>query len=180
MEDLVLDRPLVVRLVAAVAFAAALVAFTLPFIAVSSDRRAGEGTGIELARGEPTYFGHYVHAAYEGQVETPLRDGRLPALVALVATAAAAILVWLPWRLGPAAGTTAGLVALAAFAGLFQATTTLYGLAETDRRYGFWAAGLGLTLATAWSVVAAVKTRWWLRSPAPDPARRDFFAPREG
>lgn len=178
MEDLVLDRPLVVRLVAAVAFVAALVAFTLPFVAVSSDRRAGEGTGIELARGDPTYSGHYVHAAYEGQVETPLRDGRLPALVALVA--AAAILVWLPWRLGPAAGRTAGLVALAAFAGLFQATTTLYGLAETDRRYGFWAAGLALTLATAWSVVAAVKTRWWLRPPPPpDPARRDFFAPRE-
>jgi hypothetical protein len=163
-----------------VAFAAALVAFTLPFVAVSSDRRAGEGTGIELARGDPTYSGHYVHAAYEGQVETPLRDGRLPALVALVAAAAAAILVWLPWRLGPAAGTTAGLVALAAFAGLFQATTTLYGLAETDRRYGFSAAGLALTLATAWSV-AAVKTRWWLRPPPPpDPARRDPFAPREG
>ncbi len=177
MEDLVLDRPLVVRLVAAVAFAAALVAFTLPFIAVSSDRRSGEGTGIELARGEPTYFGHYVHAAYEGQVETPLRDGRLPALVA---PAAAAILVWLPWRLGPAAGTTVGVVAVAALAALFQATTTLYGLAETDRRYGFWAAGLALMLATAWSVVAAVKTRWWLRPPPPDPARRDFFAPREG
>jgi hypothetical protein len=119
-----------------------------------------------------------VHEAYEGQVEGPLRDARLPALVALVATLVAAVLVWLPWRLGPAAGMTAGLVAVLGLAGLFQATTTFFGLAATDRRYGFWLAGIVLAVATTWSTAVAVKTRWWLRPP-PDLARRDFFAPRE-
>ena len=175
VSNLVLDRPLFVRLFVSAAFVVAGLAFTLPFMAIYSDRRAGEGTGVELALGEPAYSGAYVHEAYEGQVEGPLRDARLPALVALVA----AVLVWLPWRLGPAAGTTAGLVALLGLAGLFQATTTLFGLAATDRRYGFWLAGIALAVATTWSTAVAVKTRWWLRPPAPDPARRDFFAPRE-
>ena len=179
MEDLVLDRPLLVRLVASAAFAVALVTFTLPFTAIFSDGRAGQGTGIELALGQPAYSGAYVHDAFEGQVEAPLRDARLPALVALVATAVAALLVWLPWRIGPAAGTAAGVVGLIALVGILQAATTLFGLAATDRRYGFWLAGIALAFATAWSTLVCLKTRWWLRPPPPDPARRDFFAPRD-
>ena len=179
MEDLVLDRPLLVRLVASAAFAVALIAFTLPFTAIFSDGRAGEGTGVELALGEPAYSGAYVHDAFEGQVEAPLGDARLPALVALVAAAVAALLGWLPWRIGPTVGTAAGLVGLLALVGILQATTTLFGLAATDRRYGFLLAGTALAVGTAWSALVCLKTRWWLRPPPPDSARRDFFAPRD-
>jgi len=175
VTDLVLDRPILVRALASALYGVALLAFTRPFMAVFADERAGEGTGVELALGESQYTGRYVHAAFAGQVESLLDGARTPALIALGAVVAGFVLSWLPWRIGPGIGTLAGLTALAGLLGVFQATTSLFIPAATDRRYGFWFACLAVFAAFAWSAVVCIKARWWGRPPPAEADPRDLF-----
>ena len=175
MTALVLDRPVLVRAVAVVLFAIAAVTFTLPFMAIYADARAGAATGAELASGDPEYSGRYVHEAFRGQVEKLLEDAHMPALAALAASVAGAFLSWLPWRIGPGIGTVAGAVGLLSLFAVFQATASVFVPAATDRRFGFWLACIALASAAAWSTVVCVKARWWLRPPPRAEERRDYF-----
>ncbi len=179
VSDLVLDRPVLVRAVASAFFGVALLTFALPFMAVFADERGGAGTGVELAMGDPEYSGRYVHAAYRGQVENLLDAAHTPALIALIALGAGFLLSWLPWRIGPAIGTLAGLAGLVGLFGVFQATTSLFVPAATDRRFGFWLSCLAVTAAAAWSAVVCLKARWWLRPPPANSLPRDYFSSRE-
>ena len=178
MTELVHDRPLVTRALACGAFALALLALALPFATITSDLRRSEPSGLELALGDASYTGHYVHDAYRGQVELLVAGGETPALVAFVALAAAVAFVWLPWRLGPAAGVAFGALALLALFVFYQRTGASFSFAQSDRRYGYWLTVLALAGATGWSALVLARTPFWWR---PDTGGyRDYFASRDG
>jgi MFS family permease len=173
VDELVHERPLLARLAGCALFALVVLAFQLPFLRATTDARVGEATGLELARGEPSYSGRYVHDAFEGQVEETFSDGRIPALVALVAAFAGAVLSWIPYRGGPALGVASAVVGIAASFGLFQQAGTAF--AETSWQVGFWLAVVLFLVAGAWSLAVAAKTPWWW-PPRREEGRRDYFA----
>lgn len=177
MNDLVHDRPAVARLAGCALYALVALAFLLPFLQSTTDARAGKATGVELARGEPSLTGRYVHDAFEGQVEQVFSDGRAPALVALVAALAGLALTWLPYRIGPAAGSAAGLAGLGAMFVLYQQAGSAFAL--TSWRPGFWIAAAAFLVAGGWALAVAVRTPWWWPPRAED-GRRDYFASTDG
>ena len=167
------ERPAVARLAACALYALVALCFLLPFLSVAIDARTGEATGLELARGEPSLSGRYVHAAFEGQVEEVFDDGRMPALVALVAALAGLALSWLPYRIGPALGVVSGAAGLGGLFVLYQQAGTAF--AATSWKVGFWIAAAVFLAAGGWSLALALKTRWWWPPRAED-GRRDYFA----
>ena len=174
VRELVDARPLLVRLAACGLFVAAALAFLLPFTAANADSRVGEATGLALARGEPSLSGRYVHGAFEGEVERVFAEADGPALAALLAALAGALLAWLPWRTGPVAAAVASAGSLYV---LHQTAGTAF--AEAEIRYGFWAAVLAIVAAGGWTVTLVAWSPWWWR-PSRDEGRRDYFAPPEG
>ena len=172
------DRPLAGRALASALFALVLASFALPWATIASDRRRSEPSGIALALDRPSYSGRYVHDAYRGEVERLVADGHAAALVAIVIVAAACVLVWLPWRLGPAAGVALAVLTGLAFLGLYQATRSTYSFADTDRRFGFWLALLLLVAAGAWSAAFLARTPFWWKPG--ESSNRDYFASRDG
>jgi hypothetical protein len=173
VENLVHERPAVARLATCALYALVALCFLLPFLSAAVDARTGEATGLELARGEPTLSGRYVHAAFEGQVEEVFEDGRAPALVALVAALAGVALSWLPYRIGPALGVAAGVAGLGGLFVLYQQAGTAF--AETSWKPGFWLTGAAFLVAGGWALAIALKARWWW-PPRADDGRRDYFA----
>jgi MFS family permease len=173
MDELVHERPVVARLLGCALFVLVSLAFFLPFLSATIDSRVGEATGLELARGEPSFSGRYVHEAFEGQVEETFSDGQGPAVVALVAALAGAVLSWLPYRLGPALGVVSALVGLAGSFGLYQQAGSAF--AQTSWKVGFWIAAALLLAAGAWALAVAAKTPWWW-PPRREEGRRDYFA----
>ena len=175
MRDLA-HRPLPARLVATALFGLAALAFLLPFLRVTADRRVGEATGWELASKSVEYSGTYVQLAFEGEVERWTVAGEAPALIAFVALVAAAVLVWIPFRVGPAVASGLGLLALFALFGLYLRVDSLLALADVHRRYGLAVSAFLTLAASAWSVLAAVETHYWWRPPEGDRHKRDYFA----
>ena len=177
VRELVDARPLLARLAACGLFVAAALAFLLPFTAANADSRVGEATGLALARGEPSLSGRYVHGAFEGEVERVFAEADGPALAALLAALAGALLAWLPWRTGPALGLAAAVASAGALYVLHQTAGTAF--AEAQTRYGFWAAVLANVAAGGWTLALVAWSPWWWR-PSRDEGRRDYFAPPEG
>ncbi len=169
----VAERPLLARAVAFGLFALVLGVFALPFATLTSDLRRAEPSGLDLATGGTSFSGRYVHDAYRGQVERLVDDGRGPALVALVFIAAALVLVWLPWRLGPAAGVGLAFLALLALLGLYQATRSTFSFAQTDRSAAYWLTIACLFAAGGWCAFVLARTPFWWK-PEARPAR-DYF-----
>ena len=170
------DRPLPARVLATLLFGLAALSFALPFLHVTADRRVAEATGYELATKSIRYSGTYVQLAFEGEAERWATAGEAPALLALVLLVAAAVLVWIPWRVGPAVAFGCGVVALLALFALYLRVDSQLALADVNRRYGLAIAAV-LTLAgTAWATLVAVEARYWWRPSDEDRHRRDYFA----
>lgn len=169
------ERPLVARLVASLLFALLAAAFVLPAISVAVDERRAEASGLELAFGDPDLSGRYVHAAYEGEVESFVADLGGPARGAFVCALAALALVWLPGRAGPATG--AGLTALALLGLLlfYLTTTSGFDLVDAELRLGYPVLVVAALAALAWCSLAAARALFWWR-PQPPP-ERDYFRP---
>ena len=132
-----LERPVAARLVGSLLFLLVAGTFALPFVAVSSDARRAQASGLELAEGEAELSGHYVHAAYEGQAEEVVDEARGPAVAVALAALAGLGLVWLPARAGLVAGAALAGLALLGLAGIFRTTTSSLDLADSDLRAGF-------------------------------------------
>jgi hypothetical protein len=168
------DRPVPARAVACALFLASLLAFQLPFVTVTADRRRAEATGFELAARDVTYEGTYIQESFRGEVEHWVGRGEAPALIAFVSLLAAAALVWIPWRAGPAIASTASLVALVAMFGLYQRVGSISALAVTVRHSGFWYALVFALAGGLWSTYVLTRTPWWWK---PDlSGHRDYFA----
>jgi hypothetical protein len=142
---------------------------------VTVDERRADASGTELARGDATVTGRYVHAAYVGEAEAVVDEARGPALVVLASALAGAALVWLHGRTGFLAGAALAAAALAGLFGVFQTTTSALDLADADIRLGFALALLAAAAALAWCSLAASRALFWWR-PKPAPAR-DYFPP---
>jgi hypothetical protein len=169
------ERPVVARALAVALFALVAAAFALPVVVVTVDERRAEASGLELAEGDPELSGRYVHAAYEGEAEGVMDEARAPALAVLVASVAAAAVVWLPGRAGLAAAAALALVALIGLFGVFQTTTSSLDLADANLRLGYPLALLGAVAALAWCWAAASRALFWWR--AKPPPGRDYFRP---
>jgi hypothetical protein len=168
------ERPLAARALACALFLLVLAAFTLPFAVVTADLRRAEGNGIEFAIGQPAYSGHYVHDSYRGEVERLVDYAQPVALVALVAFVAGVLLVWIPWKWGPAAGMVCAALGFGALVWFHQAVNSAGTFAGTEYRGGFWIS-LGLAVvAGLWSVLLFLRTPFWWR--ADTGPRRDYFA----
>jgi hypothetical protein len=166
-------RPIASRAIACALFLLVLAAFTLPFAVVAADLRRAEGNGIEFAIGEPKMSGHYVHDSYEGEVERLVDYAQPVALAALLTLLAGVLLVWIPWKWGPAAGITFAALGLGALVWFHQAVNSAGTFAGTEYRGGYWIS-LGLVLvAGVWSVLLFVRTPFWWR--ADTGPRRDYF-----
>jgi len=169
-------RSVPARLVATGLFALAALSFLLPFLRVTADRRVAEATGWELATKSVEYSGTYVQLAFQGEAERWATAGEAPALLAVVLLVAGAVLVWLPWRVGPAVAFGCGVLALFMLFALYLRVDSQLALADVNRRYGLAVAAL-LTLAgTVWATLVAVETRYWWRPPEGDRHGRDYFA----
>ena len=169
-------RSVPARLVATALYALAALSFLLPFLRVTADRRVAEATGWELATKSVQYSGTYVQLAFQGEAERWATAGEAPALLALVLLVVAAVLVWLPWRVGPAVAFGCGVLALFMLFALYLRVDSQLALADVNRRYGLAVAAL-LTLAgTVWATLVAVETRYWWRPPEGDRHGRDYFA----
>ena len=156
--------------VSAAVFAAAAACFFLPFLTVAEERRASP-TGIDLAAGTTEFAGRYVHAAYEGEVEQLVANGRVQALLALTFAAAGFALAFVPRRMAlklALAAAAAGLVAMLALA---LATMPVVG-PESDRRYGFWLVVCLFLVGGAWNAVRLSRERE-VREPEPAWLRED-------
>lgn len=169
-------RPLAARLLGTLLFALSALAFVLPFLHVTADRRTADATGYQLASKSVEYSGTYIQEAFAGEAERWSTAGEAPALLALVLLVAGALAVWLPWRVGPTAAFGCGVLALLALFALYLRVDSPLALAEVDRRFGLLATALLAAAATGWAVVAAVETPYWWRPPEGDRHRRDYFA----
>ena len=169
-------RPLLARIVGSILFALAAVAFALPFLHVTADRRTADATGYELASKSVEYSGTYVQQAFAGEAERWATAGEAPALLALAVLVVGALAVWLPWRVGPAAAFGCGVIALLALFALYLRVDSPLALADVDRRFGLAVAALLTAGATGWAVLAAVETPYWWRPSEEDRHRRDYFA----
>ena len=149
-------RPLPARLVATGLFALAALSFLLPFLRVTADRRVAEATGWELATKSIQYSGTYVQLAFQGEAERWATAGEAPALLAVVLLVAAAVLVWLPWRIGPAVAFGCGVLALFMLFALYLRVDSQLALADVNRRYGLAVAALLTLGATVWATLVAV------------------------
>jgi hypothetical protein len=143
-----------------IAFLAAAACFLLPFFVISVDQRSGSGSGFDIARGEPTISGRYVHASYVGEVERGFDVAELPAGLSFLALLVGAVGAWLPGRkgfwLGLAAAAGSGL-------GLFWARQAVSGptvLADVFVRYGYWIALVAVVLAGAVVAFFLRRTSW--------------------
>jgi hypothetical protein len=169
-------RPLPARLVTTALFALAALSFVLPFLRVTADRRVAEATGWELATKSIEYSGTYVQLAFQGEAERWATAGEAPALLAVVLLVAAAVLVWLPWRVGPAVASGCGALALFMLFALYLRVDSQLALADVNRRYGLAVAALLSLAGTVWATLVAVETHYWWRPPEGDRHRRDYFA----
>jgi hypothetical protein len=172
------ERPLAARAFASALFLLVLAAFTLPFAVVTADLRRAEGTGVEFALGTTQLTGHYVHDAYEGEVETLVDYAKPVALVALAAVVAATVLVWAPWKWGPTSGFTLAGIGLVALVWFHQSVNSAGTFAGTAYRGGFWLAAGLVIVAGAWCVVLFARTPFWYRADT-GPARDYFASPDE-
>ncbi len=170
------DRPLPARAVACALFVAALLAFQLPFVTVTADRRSAEATGYELATRDVPFKGSYVQESFRGEVEHWIGRGEGPALIAFVSLLTAAALVWIPWRAGPLIASCTGLLALLGLFGLYQRVGSIAALAETQRHAGFWFAVVFALAGAFWSTYVLTRTPWWRKPDLSD--HRDYFAGR--
>ena len=168
-------RSVPARLVATALFALAALSFLLPFLRVTADRRVAEATGWELATKSVQYSGTYVQLAFQGEAERWATAGEAPALLAVVLLVAGAVLVWLPWRVGPAVAFGCGVLALFMLFALYLRVDSQLALADVNRRYGLAVAALFSLAATVWATLVATETRYWWRPPEGDRHRRDYF-----
>jgi hypothetical protein len=131
----------------------AAVSFALPFISASAPGRQGGATGLQLVAGGASYGGRYLHLAFQGEVESIVDVGRLPARIAFGASL-------LGLGLGLISGRRAYVgVCLAAAAGLLAlvwyraATDVTFSPPSSSLRYGFWVAAALLLAASVYGFV---------------------------
>jgi len=147
------------RLLALALLAGAVGCFFLPFLTVDFEPRRARATGIQLVTDSASYSGEYLHASYEGEVETVVRNGHFWAIPSFALAALALALALLPARTAWVAAVVVSVPAVLALLALFQGTSTAFHPPFPDRRYGFWLAILLL-------LGGGAALGFWLREPA--------------
>jgi hypothetical protein len=128
------------RLLAIALLAGAVGCFFLPFLTVDFEPRRARATGIQLVTNSASYSGEYLHASYEGEVETVVRNGRFWAIPSFALALLALVLALLPSRAAWVAAMVGSVLGVLMLLALFQGTSTPFHPPFPDRRYGFWLA----------------------------------------
>ena len=147
------------RLLALALLAGAVGCFFLPFLAVDFEPRRASATGIQLVTDSASYRGEYLHASYEGDVETVVRNGRFWAIPSFALAVLALVLALLPSRASWVAAVVVSVLGVLALLALFQGTSTPFHPPFPDRRYGLWLAILLL-------LGGGTALGFWLSEPA--------------
>ncbi len=147
------------RLLALALLAGAVGCFFLPFLTVDFEPRRARATGIQLVTDSASYSGEYLHASYEGEVETVVRNGHFWAIPSFALAALALALALFPARAAWVAAVAVSVPAVLALLALFQGTSTAFHPPFSDRRYGYWLAILLL-------LGGGAALGFWLREPA--------------
>jgi hypothetical protein len=140
-------------------FLIAAIGFVLPFVTSTAPERVGKATGIELALGSPRYEGEYRHQAFEGEVESLMENGSLPAKVAFGAVLVGLGLALIPRRRATIGALFASAVALIGFIWIRSATGTTFSPPSTTLEYGFWLTGVLIFVAAAYALVLLRRDR---------------------
>jgi hypothetical protein len=149
------------RLVSPFLFLAVAASFLLPFLTVTAVGRRATASGVQLVTAEASFSGTYSHAAYEGDVETVVRNARAPAIVFLAAAFVGVAATALPGRNAMRVGFAAAIVAVLAYLALLQVTSPRFSPPHGDHLAGFWLAGFLAAGALAWTAL-----RLWRDPPA--------------
>lgn len=147
------------RLLAIALLAGAVGCFFLPFLTVDFESRRARATGIQLVTDSASYSGEYLHASYEGDVETVVRNGRFWAIPSFALALLALVLALLPSRAAWVAAVVGSVLGVLMLLALFQGTSTPFHPPFPDRRYGFWLAILLL-------LGGGTALGFWLSKPA--------------
>lgn len=126
------------RLLAIALLAGAVGCFFLPFLTVDFEPRRARATGIQLVTNSASYSGEYLHASYESEVETVVRNGRFWAIPSFALALLALVLALLPSRAAWVAAMVGSVLGVLMLLALFQGTSTPFHPPFPDRRYGFW------------------------------------------
>jgi hypothetical protein len=133
--------------------ALAAVSFVLPFLSASAPGRRGDATGLQLVAGAPSYSGRYLHLAFQGEVESILAAGRLPARFAFAAAVLGLALGLISGRRPYVRVFVAASVGLLALVWFRAATDVTFSPPSSSLRYGFWVAASLLLAAGVYGFV---------------------------
>jgi hypothetical protein len=140
-------------------FLIAAIGFVLPFVTSTAPDRTGRATGIQLVGGSPEYEGEYLHAAFEGEVETLMENGFLPARISFAAVLVGLGLALIPRRRSVVGSVLASAVALIGLVWVRSATATPFSPPSTTLEYGFWLTGVLIVVAAAYAFVLLRRDR---------------------
>lgn len=140
-------------------FLFAAIGFLLPFITSSAPDRVGRATGIQLALGSPELEGEYRHEAFEGEVESLLDNGSLPAKIAFVAILVGLGLTLIARRRTVVAAVLTCTVALIGLIWIRSATATPFSPPSTSLEYGFWLTGVLILVSAAYAYLLLRRDR---------------------
>ena len=107
----------------------------------------------------PPISGEYLHASYEGDVETVVRNGHFWAIPSFAFAVLALVLALLPSRVSWVAAVVVSVLGVLTLLALFQGTSTPFHPPFPDRRYGLWLAILLL-------LGGGTALGFWLSEPA--------------
>jgi hypothetical protein len=147
------------RLLALALLAGAVGCFFLPFLAVDFEPRRASATGIQLVTDSASYRGEYLHASYEGDVETVVQNGHFWAIPSFALAALALGLALLRSRASWVAAVVTSVLGALTLLALFQGTSTPFHPPFPDRRYGLW-------LAILFLLGGGTALGFWLSEPA--------------
>ncbi len=147
------------RLLALALLVGAVGCFFLPFLVVDFEPRRASATGIQLVTDSASYSGVYLHASYEGDVETLVRNGRFWAIPSFAFALLALVLALLPSRACWVAAVCMCVLGVFTLFAVFQGTSSPFHPPFPDHRYGFW-------LAILFLLGGGAALGFWLSQPA--------------